>query len=503
MDNYPLLKKGLVVGIILLFVGTGIIPSSAQDIEKPSFPTSTGKTIYVDDDNILGPWDGTLQHPYQQIQDAANVLKRGDTIYVYNGTYHVNVLRINHTSSIKLLGEDKNTTIIIGKIWFEHAHGLTISGFTWKTLTLSQPDCLTLGHSTNCTISGNIFEPVNFGMELAYLFNCNVSSNTFELYGLTNPLAIAIGLSTQVIMNDNKFLGDPSSDPLLGQGIQMGVAPRNTISRNLFMNLESAIQMGSGIPLTRHNLISNNTIINTPVGIAVGSFSAHNIIKGNIINTSWDGIVLYDQATRNLIYQNKISHCLEGGIIGYWAYANDILANTISDNKIGIMLGGPGGELRCFFNRIAFNNIVRSEYWNVIDFNGINLWYNLKSGKGNYWDNYTGIDANGDGVGDTPYNIPGCRNKDRYPLMEPVDINNVTGIGDVFHEYADDGNDDMATYSMLLSFGSLGVFNSLYQHHQYSETNRNSDLLNKINYFFLGIEKLWKGESNESLKICF
>jgi hypothetical protein len=40
MDKNPLIRKGLTVGIILLFVGTCVIPSSAQNIEKPPLTTS-------------------------------------------------------------------------------------------------------------------------------------------------------------------------------------------------------------------------------------------------------------------------------------------------------------------------------------------------------------------------------------------------------------------------------------------------------------------------------
>ena len=37
----------------------------------------------------------------------------------------------------------------------------------------------------------------------------------------------------------------------------------------------------------------------------------------------------------------------------------------------------------------------------------------------NYWDDYTGSDSNNDGIGDTPYPVPGGTSQDNYPLMHP------------------------------------------------------------------------------------
>ncbi len=46
-----------------------------------------------------------------------------------------------------------------------------------------------------------------------------------------------------------------------------------------------------------------------------------------------------------------------------------------------------------------------------------NVWDH--DGKGNFWSDYTGVDTNNDGIGDTPYNIL-PNGVDNYPLMSPL-----------------------------------------------------------------------------------
>ena len=66
MDKKPLICKYFAIGIILLFVGTCIIPSTSEKIEKSSSPISKDNMLYVGTDmtppsiKIVKPENGRI-----------------------------------------------------------------------------------------------------------------------------------------------------------------------------------------------------------------------------------------------------------------------------------------------------------------------------------------------------------------------------------------------------------------------------------------------------------
>jgi len=94
---------------------------------------------------------------------------------------------------------------------------------------------------------------------------------------------------------------------------------------------------------------------------------------------------------------------------------NHVLYNEIFNNGINLRIG-----TWMHGNVIHHNNFMNgTNTYQAIDNGYNNDWDN--GSAGNYWSDYNGTDGNGDGVGDTSYEINGSADaEDRYPLMKPV-----------------------------------------------------------------------------------
>jgi hypothetical protein len=95
--------------------------------------TCSAQNIYVDLSNNTGIEDGTEQHPFNTINEGINAASAGDTVFIRPGTYtpydswsgndHTLLLK----AGVKLIGENRDNTIVNGIVVDQEVSNLSIS----------------------------------------------------------------------------------------------------------------------------------------------------------------------------------------------------------------------------------------------------------------------------------------------------------------------------------------------------------------------------------------
>lgn len=449
------MNKKLVIGIVLL-ISAGLSGCVEEEI-----PLET-KTTYVDDDNTEGPWNGTIECPYQYIQDGIDLADDGATVYVYSGTY-IEELHIS-SKPVILQGENKETTIISGNSIGIFADDVKISGFTIK-------NSISI-YSDNNIITDNIFISTDFdGIRLDGSLNNKILDNSFSSNGITirtsgTPLfkfynthtiqnnyingkpiyyyknnhqgnVIPSDAGQVILVNCSNFTIENLNLTNSFYGIQLYYSSHNNIAKNTINNGE---RYGSGIYLfnSRHNQISENKLSYHHAGISIHKQSNYNLIKDNAFNGNCDGIYQSDSSDNRIINNTFFNSTFVSIYLDSCTIRNNVSNNYISNSRYGMILA-----LVCDYNTIYRNDIQNNSQFGIsiewsanniiflnnfinnsvnakVDSNKHNNW-NVGQ-KGNYWDDYTGVDSNSDGIGDTSYPILEDGNVDNYPLINPIDI---------------------------------------------------------------------------------
>jgi len=138
--------------------------------------------------------------------------------------------------------------------------------------------------------------------------------------------------------------------------------------------------------------------------------TSRDMISCNVIRDSSGGIG-FDWANGNIVHNNTLINVGIGIVGGYPSYNNTFSENTIIGNSNAVSMNGIFDNNR-FFHNSFINNTIQV----AISPTMVNIWDNSFPSGGNYWSDYTGVDTNGDGIGDAPYIIDG-NNQDRYPLV--------------------------------------------------------------------------------------
>jgi parallel beta-helix repeat protein len=418
--------KTKIIGILIcmLLITSAAVPIVGHVLKNFNYESIGDRgTIYVDDD---GGAD------YTKIQDAVDNATSGDTIYVYAGTYNENIVV---SITINLVGEDKDTTIIHGVDETDDALEINSNWCNISEFTIENGGSNSGGirvKADHCSIFDSIFDDnIDRGIFVESSEYTEISDSTFS----ENNQGLYIYMSDYTTISSNVVSDNKDN------GILCLTSDYNDI-------LGNTVQSNSGVGVYLNNQCDYNEIIGNSVssneegGIRLYQ-SDENAISGNTVSNNGDigedgGIVCF-YSNNNDIFENTVNSNYEQGIFIELSNSNMVYENDIYDNDM------YGINCDSSISNEIYNNNIYDNTQNGID-DGTNTWYSSSLSQGNYWDDYTGEDNNWDGIGDSPYDVPGDSNQDEYPLMTPygppkadfsysVDDKNVTFDGSRSYDY--------------------------------------------------------------------
>lgn len=410
-----------------------------------------------------------------EIQKAIDAASPGDTVEIPSGIYYENILIYK---PITLLGEDPETTIIDGgggskdgglsakNVVKITSNDVTISGFTMRN---GEADGVVFV-SSNVAVTNNIITQNNgtgIRSSKSLEFILNETDNIIHGNTITNNtyggIAVRFNNDLQISNNDIQNNGDV--------GIQVLDSSNVTVSDNTVHHNHIA---GIHIWLSRNCEVLDNSITDTMnvngwgTGIKLSTTVDSTVVNNQISDNEASGIILYGNSVRCTLEKNVVTHnCINTenaawGIVASDGYDHVILDNSITknpsyalgmidipgsviqgnmiaDNAAGLDLRGIDTEVVITENTIANHSgigYITSEsssatifYNNFINNTGRvfcdDYCYNLYDW--NYWSDYSGVDTDGDGIGNSPFTLPPVTSYlpideliiDNYPFMQP------------------------------------------------------------------------------------
>ncbi len=413
------MKKILAIGIMLLFMELVISSSIGFNLEiRYTVQKLDEDTLYV---------GGSGPNNYTKIQDAIDNSSHGDTVFVYNGTYIENV-KIN--KSIRLIGEDKNTTYVYGntthwdKIFKLTTGNIEIKGFTVQNgtagiLVWADQEYIENIHISECDIINNKDEYGGLCLKGHWIFNTTISHCNFD-----NNEGLAVRIEPWYTGISNTTFSHCYFDK--NEELEISGPKNITFADCDFVQTE--INMGGP---TEDNIQFYNCTIDSSNEIALSIGYGRVAIENctfTISEYSWEAIRIYYSdhvLIRNCVFTNNNAD--EGDGITFFSSNNILVERCVIENMWhGIFYFGTKFNVTVKNCHIVNNDVgVWYEFWTIfhryIQNNFVNNtdqfinegWFIFNIYKSNYWSDW-------DGSG--PYNVYRYFNWDLHPAKEPYDI---------------------------------------------------------------------------------
>jgi parallel beta-helix repeat protein len=343
-----------------------------------------------------------------------------------DNNFEENTIVSSYNCGIKVMNFSDNNTISSNNVTRSTTEGIRLFSSRHNTIHKNSirengGDGIDLLLDSNCNnISQNSIERNNYGI-LLYAYSNNNSLSYNILSG--NTIGVKLEISSNNSICNNK-VNTSSND-----GIYLRYCSDNTIDEN---SVEAAGCFGIQIYCSPDNLLRNNMMVNNCFGFGVDGWEmsdfANDVDTSNTVNgkpvfylTNKQGVFVPTTVgcvilinCSNITIQNVNLTDNEYGVLLFETTNVLISETSISFNQNGIYAVNSSD---CMIYHNNFLNNMRQIYTS----GSVNIWDGGYPSGGNYWSDYSGTDANNDGVGEVPYVID-TSNRDNNPLIGIISI---------------------------------------------------------------------------------
>lgn len=340
---------------------------------------SLQSAVYAEEEMIVKPGES--------IQEAIDQAAEGSTILVKKGQYNSNLLI---EKSVVLIGEDG--AIIAGNrnghVIEVKAPNVVIENFIIEKSGKKDTDAGIWVESSNNLIQNNVFKEIHYGIyihkgRLNRIVDNQITGSNGHFSAKGNGVHLYYAEDTELIGN------------VIGQvqdGIYFDFA-KDTIVKG---NKVEGSRYGYHIMYAKKGLLDDNISTKNITGIMIMDAEDFNLTD-NVIAENLDyrghGILVFDSDRINIL-NNRVTFN-NTGLSLQDARDSKIENNIFAGNYIGLDLKDKN-ERNTMINNNFIGNIVQTKIFTSVEPMDLN-------GQGNYWDDYSGMDLNGDGIGEIPY----------------------------------------------------------------------------------------------------
>ena len=344
--------------------------------------------------------------PGESISAAVQAAAAGDTVKVERGYYvdHVVIdkpLRLQGVNRPTISGENQGDVIRV------KSPDVVIEGFIIRDsggdLTAQNAGIYVEPGAHRAIIRNNDFAYTLFGMWLEKANEVEVTNNLIT--GKRDFASAQRGNGIQLYnCYDAKIIGNNIS--FVRDGIYVDVSFRILFRGNKMHH----VRYGTHYMNSHDNIWEENDAYSNRGGLALMEVRRQIVRNNRTWDNSDHGIML--RTIQDSVVENNIIVGNSKGFFIYDAEYNVLKGNLVMGNRIGVHLWA--GSIN---NDVDHNDFIQNH--NQIRYVATRneLW---GKGEGNYWSNYVGWDADGDGIGDTPYEANDVvdRLNWKYPLVK-------------------------------------------------------------------------------------